>query len=360
MTTEERVIDRKVIGSSNPIARKFRDFTGAIKGVGCGFLLLIVGIVVIYFSVRGVQEHSKTVESLSLQSPTELSESGMVKTSGNLATDEPIILEYEKCNNTFGCKYPAPETSKVEDILYYSAIWERFELVKEVRTETRMKTENGQDIEETVEITEYNEKWVEKKKESNWANNIKLDNIAIQPSKAKIMINHLSLEDDRVFIDGLGELNNYGKEVSSKVGDTRIKISYIPNTLENIIVVGEISNNTISDGDTFIITDKSDSELFESLKSSEKTQRLILRIVAWLALTIGFGMIIAPIMEIIEIVPILGKSVKAFAGFIGAVLSLIIVVAGVLIIHYWYIILILAILAIAGVVVLILKKVNSQ
>lgn len=360
MTTEERVIDRKVIGSSNPIARKFRDIGSAFKGIGFGFVLLVVGIVLVYFSVRGVKEYSKVVEALPMQETTTETNSGLVKTKGELFSNTPITFEYKNCSSILGCKQPSLESKKLENILYVSATWQRYEIVKEVRTETRTKTENGQDIQETVEITEYNEKWVDKKTDEKWAGGIMLDNIKLAPENAQIKLNYQTSEDNKVFIDGAGEINNYGQQASSEIGNTRIQIKYIPNNLKEIIVVGNLSNNQMVDGEPFILTNMSDSELVESLKSSENTQRLVMRVLAWLALTIGFAMIIAPIMEIVEIVPVLGNSIKSFAGIVGAVVSLVIVIAGVLIIKYWYIILALGILILGLIVFAIIKKLSSK
>lgn len=73
----ERVISTKVIGSADPISKKFRSIKSAFGGIGCGIVLLIVGIVLVYNSVNGVKEYSKIVEAL----PTKTSDHSLPTSS---------------------------------------------------------------------------------------------------------------------------------------------------------------------------------------------------------------------------------------------------------------------------------------
>lgn len=360
--SEKKLVSTKVIGSANPIARKMRDIKSAIAGILGGIIAIIIGFVLIVASVTSVKENSKTVANLPLQAPSEAVD-GMVKIKSKPSVDKTLEVEWSKCGNE-KCNFKEFESEeKLDGMMYYSASWERLEVVKETRTETETKVVNGKDVEETYEVTEYNEEWVEKNSDTKWADFL-LGGIKINMSKKKpkLVLNYEEKIIDNVYIDGLNEVQTYDQEISSEVGDTRLVITYLkPN--KELTVVGELKDKKIEGGDSFIITDQADEELFETLKTEEATTRIVLRFISWLLLTIGFAGLLAPIMEFIEMIPIFGKMAKFVAGVIGAIIAALIVLLGVIIVKFWYIFLILFILLLMGsigvVAMALMKKKNK-
>jgi hypothetical protein len=354
----EKVVSKKVLGSANPIARKFRDLKGAIQGIGCGFLSLIIGIVLIVSSVTSIKENSKLLANTPLQTPQEVeNKQEFVKVQAQPSDIEKIEFKFTICENK-NC-YAWQQTEETfEDFLYLDAKFERFEVVEKTRTETRTRVENGQDIEETVEITEYKEEWVTKN-QNTLKPYFSLGAIQINPEKATYKINTLSKTFTNIMISNLEEINTYGQQVSEQVGQTRLVVEYLKPE-NTIIATGDISSNTISSGEPFIISNKTDAELIETLKTEESAMRWGLRIGAWLLLTIGFSMILAPLMEIVDIIPVLGKFIKFVAFAISAFLSLLIVLILTLLIKYWYLALLLFILIFVGIAFLVIKLLTSK
>lgn len=406
----EKVVSKKVIGSANPLARKFRGIKGAFQGIGCGIVSLIIGFVLIISSVTAVKENSKVIEATELKTPTMVEgEQGYVKIHGIPSDVEDIPFTYSIINQNNSNEYiyddgvnnydyevddyfydsddyydfeydyyddidddyneyndneytTLDEKNKTietfSDFLYLDAAFERFEVVEEVRTETRRRVENGQDIEETVEITEYKEKWV-KKDSTTLTPYFSLGSIRINPQRASFKLNLQSKTVNNVYIPNLDRINTYGQAISQQVGNTRLVISYIPNNQE-MIVAGELSGDQISSGDPFIVSNKSDTELVQNLKTEESIMRWGLRIGAWLLLTIGFGMILAPILEILDIIPFLGKMVKGLAFFVSAFVSFLIVLFVTILIKFWYLALLLVFLLFGAIGFLVFKLITKK
>lgn len=324
MATEE-VVSRKVIGSANPIARKFRDVKSAFAGVGCGFLALVGGLALIFYSVTGVEERSQVIELLDPISVENVDEGQTNLVEGKLTVNEPLIFE----------DYP-----ELSNLLYYEASYERFEPVKKTTTETRTVVENGQDVQETVEVTKIEEEWVEKQTDTMYTR-ASIGDYTINLEEIDLILDSEEKAFNDVFIANLESVSiptdDDEYSPSSNVGDTRIVVTYVSVPDASVLVAGEFTSNEVKEGDIYLLTDKSRTDLIESLKSSESTQRWGMRIGAWLLLTIGFGAIIAPIMEFVEMIPIFGNLAKTVAGIIGAILAAIIVFVGVLVVKYWYI-----------------------
>jgi hypothetical protein len=161
----ERVVSRKVVGSANPIARKFRNLKGSITGVCAGPVLIIIAFVMLFAGER-IKKNSAVVESLSLETASEVTATdGMHKMKGTPTVTTPA---------------DAPEYG---DVLYYSYSEQQYQEVEETETETVTKIENGQEIEEEIERVKIVEKWVDMNTGSEWAE-FKLGNYTISVSGA--------------------------------------------------------------------------------------------------------------------------------------------------------------------------------
>lgn len=359
----EKVIATKVLGSANPIAKKFRSIKNAFAGVGIGIVLVIVGLFLIFQSVYGVKEFSKIVAGLSLKTVTEagLNDAELVKLKGKVEKATPIAYEFEKCV-TRDCYSWQNTKEKLPQALYLQVEKQRFEVVKHVRTETRTTEFAGQETEETVEITEYKEEWVTKETTSRWAA-FSFGDLAIKPSeKTKLMTNTTSAEVANIKIDNLGPLNNYAQEVSSEVGATRLVYTYLPysESLPEYIVVGKVVNKTIESGEPFIVSDKSDEQIIKALEDEENTARAGFAFFSWLATFIGLSMLLAPILELVSWIPLVGKAAKFVAGLIALVTATILVGTSWLILKFWWLILIIIIVVIGLAIFLVVKSASKK
>jgi hypothetical protein len=137
-----------------------------------------------------------------------------------------------------------------------------------------------------------------------------------------------------------------------ELGDYRIVVNYLALDTE-LLVIGEISGSTISGGETFIVSNKSDADLVGDLKTAETTMYWVMKGGAWLLLTFGLLMMIGPILSLLDFIPIAGQAANCVASIVAAIIAAGIVLAATLIIKFWYICIALAVLGVIGLVVLL-------
>lgn len=357
----ERVISSRVIGSSNPIAKKFRSIGNSIKGVGCGFILLVIGLVLIFQSVFGVKEYSKILAALPLLTTSEATGSQeLVKVKGIPEVATPAVYAYEQCSDAKCFGTTTPQTTEAS--YYLSAQKQRFEIVKHVTTETITKDVGGDEVEETVEKTTYEEEWVAKETEALWAS-FKLDGkitvIGSDTTNLKVDLEEKTIPN--VKIDNLTPLEYYGQQPSSQVGNTRLVYSYFAQSLPapELIVTGELQSNTIKDGDPFIITTMNESDLIKTLGEEENFTRLAYALGSWLLTFIGLSMIMAPIIELVNWIPLFGWAAKAAAGAIAFIVATLLVAGSWLFLKFWWLILIILAALIVLAVFLVIRSRNQ-
>lgn len=355
----ENVISSKVIGSANPIAKKFRDIKSAFAGIGVGIVLLIVGMFLIYQSVYGVKEYSKIVNNLPLTVATEtnVTNADLIKLKGYPTASNAVKYGYEKCTVS-ACTPGFITTATLPSAYYIKVEKQRFEVVEHRRTETRTKNVGGDEVEEEVEIIEYKEEWVTKETAKQWAT-FNLGNIKVTPSDSINLIADLvTAEVANVKINNLTPLNNYNQTPSASVGNTKIVYSYLPLTdaIPEFIVVGSLANGSITSGDPFILTTKTNAQMVQTLETEENVTKLGYAIFSWLAVFIGLSMLLAPIIELVEWIPLFGGAAKFAAGAISFIVATVLVLGGYLVLKFWWVIIIILVALVAGAIVLIRKK----
>jgi len=351
----DTVVTSRVLGSANPIAKKFRAIGSSFQGIGCGIIFLIIGVVLIYLSVNGVTEYSKIVASLSLKTPDQVAvNEGLVKISGKTDNVTATKYSYIKCV-TKSCDATTNAVQEIPNLLNYTVEKERFEVVKKTTTETSTREENGQQVEDKTTKITYEEEWVSKGSTSGWAQ-FYMGGIKIKPNdNTKLMAEMVTQTVELVKTDNtIDPLNTYGQTVSDSVGTVRITVNSLPVSDINFIVVGNVSNGQITSGDPFIITDQSDAELISSLKTEESTQRTMYIVGSWVLIFLGLSMLFAPIIELIDIIPLAGGPAKFVAGIVSAILTTVIVASGWLFIKFWYVFVILFIVVIIVAVKLVI------
>ncbi|MBN1916159.1 hypothetical protein JW796_04205 [Candidatus Dojkabacteria bacterium] len=327
-----RVVSSKVVGSANPIMKKLRETGQKAGGIIMAPIFIVIAIVLLFNSEK-FQRTSEIISTLPLESANEVTdESGLHKITG--------VPEIEKPAN-------APQ---VEESLYYSYKKERYEQVEKKEIEKVTEVENGQEVEKTIETTKLVDEWVEKESETGWAD-FKLGKYKIATSGIELNAN-FDTEEYRL-VEGL--YSDLTTAYTPVLGDERLVVDYIK-TDDNLIVVGEISQGKIASGDVFLLSNKTDAELISDLKTSESFIYWALKIGTWLLFTLAFTGILAPILALLDFIPLVGKAANFVAGVICAILSAILVLIGTLLIKFWWIILILFVILLVGLVVLVLSR----
>jgi VIT1/CCC1 family predicted Fe2+/Mn2+ transporter len=335
----ERVVSRRVVGSANPIAKKFRNLKGSITGVGCGPILIVLALGILFYGEK-FQRSSKIVEQLSLETAEEVTATeGLHMMSGKPTVTTPA------------------EAPEVGNVLYYYYAKQEYQEVEETEYETVTGVENGQEVEEDIERVKIVEKWVDKETESKWAE-FKLGNYEVKTAGADLKLD-LSKKEYR---EDLGVYYELTSAMSSTpaLGDYRLVVDYLTID-EELLVVGQISGSTISSGgEVYIITTKTDAELLSDMKTEETAIYWVTKGATWLLLTIGLLMMIGPILSLLDFIPIAGQAANCAASVIAAVISVGIVLAGTLIIRYWWICLGLSVIGVISLVVLLVVLVMKK
>lgn len=325
----ERVVSRKVVRKTNPIIEKFKAVKSSFGGVCVGFLLVPLAIGALFWGEK-LKKSSIVVESLSLEQASEVTaESGLHKITG----------EVEVTSAT-----EAPELGKV---LYYSYSKEEFREEEETEYDTVTNIEDGVEIEETVERIKLVEKWVSIDSSSDWAE-FKLGKYTVDTTGAELK---LDLQSKTYYED----ISGYVERISSSpyLGQQRITVSYLSVDTE-LLIIGELTSDKIKKGEVFIITTKSDEQLLADIKAGETVAYWGLKFASWLLFTMGFLTILGPILSILDFIPVAGKAANCLASVISAVVAIGLVVAGTIIIKFWWLCLGLFVVgAVAAVILLV-------
>ena len=331
----QKVVSETVIGSANPFMKFFRKLSASIKGIATGFLMIIIGFVMIWFFANQV-EHSKTIASLPLKSPSEvMGQSGMVKIKDFPSYDNLLLSPYTD-----------------NEVLYYTVRTEEYAVREKKSTKTIVR--DGQEIRQ--EVVDYVPEWRTVSSETKWSE-FKLGEIRIDPSNAKLQMStseFYTKTEDKEF--------DSSKPANQLVGvpqKERVTITGVPKG-DEIIAVGMLSNNLIATGDengTFFLSNKSDQVLIADQTSKEKTTFWILVFISWFLVTTGFTMLLGPITKILNIIPGVGGLVSGLLFIVFGIISAVIVLLGYIGMKYWWAI---VLLVFAGIGYLIYSKLNKR
>lgn len=301
-----RVVSERVLGSSNPIARYFRNFMKSVGGVFIGILLFIGSFGVMWYS-ENFTEHSKVVEALPMSGASALVE-GTVKFEGPLTVSEYV--------------YSKPDSKQA---LYYNYLQEKCEL--EVYQVTETVTRNGQDIEQTVE-KERNVWKGEPVKQ--WAK-FSIGGIPVNAdtSKNKLQLTEFSKQGD--FSDGTCVLDSVRHKTEG----------FIAASGTTLLVVGDFLGGSVSGGETFIVSDMGNDALIAKLQAEEKAAFWILKALAAVMFAFGLTLIVSPVLMLLNFFPGLGKALQFVVFLISLVLGIVVVLISTIILKLWWLILIL-------------------
>lgn len=327
MPRVERFIGRRIKHSvektmdfANPLTGKIegakKGCIDSVGGVVLGFLLFFLAFIPTYCSAK-VKEQSKQIARMELQTPDEVRNgSGMVMIHGTPEEIDPISPPLE-------CEDIERDTE---------LFWYHF-LLKEYRQheETRSSTMPGGEEAEDVYMVE---DWEDVREETRIAG-FRLGDIQIRPA------------DARTEFDDFRQCEDKERE---RLGAQWLTLEYIlPEEVGEVYVIGNLSNNRISSGTPFIVSDKEPERLASTLAAEEKTTRFLLTAVGVILFFISFNLIIGPLLYLLQMVPVIGSGLRAFIGFLSLILSVVLVLLLQVLIRYWWVIVIIFV----GVVLLI-------
>jgi hypothetical protein len=341
----EQVVSTKVLGKASGPAHFLRNMGQSISGVASGFAMLVIAIGLIIAAVKLVPDNSSKVAELKLSTAEEAkNKTGMVKVQSEPTIVTPVVLSFKTKNEL---SQEVPQTFG-KSAIYLKAEYQIFEQIKKVEEVTSTATENGQEVEKTSEKTTITEDWVKKSDVENFAT-FTLGGITVDTNGAKKKFDLTEEIIPNVILPVTATAQVY-ENPSAEIGKTRLVINYVPVT-DNILVVGEISDNDkINGGETFIISNYTDTELVSKLRSEENTMTVGLRVVAWFFLTIGFTSIIGPILVLTNLIPGVNKIISCLAFIIFGVISAGIVLFVTLVVQYWWLVILCLVLLLFGLV----------
>lgn len=301
-----RVVSERVIGSSNPVARYFRNFMKSVGGVFLGILLFFGSFGVMWYS-ENFTEHSKVIEALEMSDPAALEE-GTVKFEGPVEVQSYVYAD-----------------PNFDQVLYYSYLEEFCEL--EIYTETEIVTRDGQDIEQTIE----KERNVWKGEPVEQWGTFTVGGVNVNPSTAmnRLQTNEISSEGN--FDSGECVLGTFRHKT----------MAFTPSDSTTFFVVGDHFSGNVSGGDTFLVTDMSEAQMVAKLQGEEKMMFWILKAVAALMFAGGLTLIVSPVLMLLNILPGLGKALQAVVFFVSLILGIVVVLLATIVLKFWWLILIL-------------------
>jgi len=308
----------------NSFFTKFKNLGLSFKALLIAPILILAAIGLVYFS-ESFDRSSKIVEKLDLEKAIEMTDSeGTHKIQGS-----PIIKEPAKAPN-------------VGDTLYYTYVVEEYAQVEEKKEETTTETVNGETKTTTTEKTELVDKWTEvSTTQDHWAT-FKLGDITIIPNSASKKLDYTVEE---YWVDEFGDYMRFETEDDATpiLGDQRMFVTYL-NIDTDLIVIGDVSedsegNKSIKSGETFIITNKTDSELISNMQASENATYWFVKIIALVLLVIGFKGLVAPLLALTDFIPLVGKAANSVATGVAVVLAVIVITIVSLVVKFWWVLL---------------------
>lgn len=338
---DERIVSETVVGSSNPIARYGRSLVDSIKGIGTGFIMVLIGFVILYYSV-GMKENSGMVAKLPLVPAENVSatQTGLIKMTGKPVVSAPLV---------------APKSS--ENVIYYKYTTEEFRKVEQTKTSYKTVQQDGKDVQQTVETKEYVDTWVPVSTDEKWAN-FKLGAINVEAKGANNNFNLKSIYSQETALPAAANpalvtpITHAGKTANAYPA-TKIKETVVGVPADqNLIVIGEVNNGMIRSGDPFIVSNKTDAEIVGDLKKAENIKFWLMKGAAWFFLAFGLMSIFGPVFALLNILPGLGSALSGIMFVVFAIVAAVLVAIGSLVIKFWYIFIALIVAAIIAAIVM--------
>lgn len=176
--------------------------------------------------------------------------------------------------------------------------------------------------------------WIEVNKEQVFSP-FKVGEIEIDSSKAELAFDLVDISEE-------------------EAGDTREIIRGVPIQNE-LVVVGNLKNKSISDGVVFIITNKSNKDLVGSMTHMGTMEWWLYKIGALLLITLGITSFILPILTFLDVFPHIGLAAMGLIMLFSFLVAALLVFIAAIVITFWWLIFI-----IVGLVIILLIRIKSR
>lgn len=308
-----RVVNERVLGSANPVARWGRTSKATCLDSFAGFaigLVLFFAAFALPFHAARTEKDSAEVDRLAPVSAEQAGAiSGKALLQGVLAADGSV----------------RPPKGAAGDILAYRYTVEDLVTRPEKRQETHTVVRNGQDVEVTEEVTEMVEKWETTSEEEVWQP-LRLGAVEIDRNRAAVDLPWVTI------VDELRADKRHREKVQVVKGGVAV------------LLACELKDGAVvTEPDFFRLTSKSQGELAAAMNTAEETGRwglIIASVVLW---TISLNLLIGPLLVLINIIPvkIIGGAVRGVVTLIAFIISCAMTWFVYMFVRYWWLLAIL-------------------
>jgi len=317
--TTRTLVDRRVVGSANPVAKWGRESKrtclDTIGGFFAGLILFFIPFGLTYCA--GTQEKDSR-DIARLEPRTAQSIAGF---TGPALVEAPAVTALEQLEPPIG------ESGAM--LLAYDYKLERWETWTETRTETETRIENGQEVEYTYEVEEEVSDWKVKDQDKRWSQ-LAVGDIRIDPDKCEIQ-----LAWERTFSDEYTE---------ALTGDRYRETVEVLRGRPDMLLAAEFEDGQVAeDPDFYILTTRDKDQLVEHLNKREESNRKMLLVLAVILMWISLNLIIGPAMLLINLIPVkaLTGAIRFVVGIVALILSIIIVAVTYFFVRYWWVVVLL-------------------
>ncbi|MCB1185527.1 hypothetical protein KDL29_00025 [bacterium] len=326
-----RVVNERIIGSSNPMARWGRDSKQSCFGAFSGFffgILIFFLTFMLPFSAARTEKDSKDISKLEVMDVKDAAGfSGKALLQG---IAEPVD------------RLQVPRGS-ASDIIAFRYTVEKYETRIEEHDETHTEVRNGKDVEVTERVQEEVTEWV-------------TDDDRSREEWSDVRFGHLLLESGAAgpkFDIPWQEIFREGDE-NTKLRET---VEIKQGGQQCLLAIEMKDGNVVAEPDFFRLTDKQKDQLVSTMNSEEEGSRwmkIAFSVILW---TIAFNLILGPAMLLFNIFPVkqvggCARGIVTLLAFIAACVTTFITYV---LTKFWWVI----VLLIVGLAVFMIVKAMS-
>lgn len=329
----------------------FSRIGGAFTGVIVGLVLVVVGVWALWWNEgravnteRSLTEGSKLVVSVPAATVSPANEGKLIHTTGPLVIAEPLT------DPDFAITAPGVRLTRNAEM---------YQWVEKKEEETRNKLGGGT---ETVTTYTYSKEWKAGREDSSGFQEAGHDNpeMTVEGTEIKapsgtlggftvgenvmdqlgdaqaVPITDAQLEDIQQAVGSGRQVSvssnhiNFGNPATPQVGDMRISYTVVP--AGPISVIGAQTGNTFAPyqtkaHDALLMVQRgavAAAAMFKTAQDNNRVMTWVIRVAGIVGLMIGFGLIMAPIGVLADVIPFLGSIARLGTGIIGFVLAIIV------------------------------------
>lgn len=144
-------------------------------------------------------------------------------------------------------------------------------------------------------------------------------------------------------------------EISKKETENQRETTYGVIADNELVVVGHLENSLIADGVVFVVTNKSNKDLVNSMSNMGTMEWWLYKVGALLLITLGITSFILPILTFLDIFPQLGLGAIGLIMLFAFLLSALLVFIAAIVITFWWLMFV-----IVGLVFILMIRIKSR